>query len=178
MKNTKNNTSYINSKVLLGLVIIFATSFTLSAQPYKGKQCPKQGMENKHRGPLAGIPSVTEEQKAEVKELFLEHKKQAQITRLDLEQKRLDLKKLTMTDKSNSKAIDTKIDEIFALKASQAKLRNKLHNDIRNVLNDEQKAVFDMKVQRHAHHLKKGKRMAHATHGKHKHKAKRMQPGK
>jgi hypothetical protein len=63
----------------------------------------------------------------------------------ELAKQKLDLKALMMEQKSG-KPVDAKIDEIFKIKARILKECLANCNTIRNLLNDEQKKHFDLKI--------------------------------
>ncbi len=105
------------------------------------------------------IPDLTEDQKENIKSIRLSAMKDMKPLRNELGEKEARFKTLNSADKPDMDAINKQIDEIAALKASISKREIKAQQDIRALLNDEQKMAFDMhrekrmqKVKHKAHH--------------------------
>lgn len=140
MKTSKN---YIR---LMLVAVMAITTIGLQAQPGPNPEGPKgpRGMQEKHRGNF--IPDLTEDQKAQMKELHIANKKETSMLMLDIEEKRIQLKKLLAVESPDMKAVENKLDEIFELKKKAALLKIKNHQEVRNLLTDDQKVVLDMKM--------------------------------
>lgn len=91
------------------------------------------------------IPNLTAEQKAKIQKLHIEGQKKMISLKAELKKQELDLKALLMEQKSG-KEVDAKIDEIFKIKARILKECLGNCNAIRNLLTDEQKKHFDLKI--------------------------------
>lgn len=91
------------------------------------------------------IPNLTAEQKAKIQKLHIEGQKQMISLNAEIEKQELDLKALLM-EKKSGKEVDAKIDEIFKIKAQLLKNCLANCNAVRNLLTDEQKKHFDLKV--------------------------------
>ena len=129
--------------VLAGLVLITLSTLSLQAQPMREKGSGEgpgygQGFHQGNMDPLSCITDLTDEQKAKMQPIMENHHKECLGIRLDIEEKEIQLKRLKIADDFNEKAIDQKIDEIYALKASLDKKRVALHNEMAKVLTPEQ----------------------------------------
>ena len=91
------------------------------------------------------IPNLTAEQKAKIQKLHIEGQKNMISLNAELKKQELDLKALLMEQKSG-KEVDAKIDDIFKIKARILKECLANCNAVRNLLNDEQKKHFDLKL--------------------------------
>ncbi len=91
------------------------------------------------------IPNLTADQKAKIQKLHFEGQKKMISLKAELEKQKLELKALLMEQKSG-KEMDAKIDEIFKIKAQILKECLANCNAIRNLLTDEQKKHFDLKL--------------------------------
>jgi len=94
-------------------------------------------------GDCKGIPGLTKEQQDKIEKSKLNMERQ--IIPLDNQkgEKQAHLKTLNADDNADQTAIDKTIDEIAALDAKIAKLHNKHLQEVRSLLNNEQKVFFD-----------------------------------
>ncbi len=92
---------------------------------------------------INAILNLTDEQEAAMKDLRLKHMNESLPIRNKLQELRAKLQTLRTADKVDMKAINNTIDEMAELRAKQAKLRETHHQDIRNLLTDEQRIIFD-----------------------------------
>ncbi len=133
--------------VTMVLSLMLSGSFLL-AQPMPGAR----GMH--HPGMMRGdgppgammfknIPNLTEEQKEQIKALRLDMMKKALPIRNTIGEKRARLRTLQTQASVNMKEVNALIDEIAGLKARIAKMRAAKRQQIRNLLTDEQRIVFD-----------------------------------
>lgn len=109
------------------------------------KTCKKDHNCDKN-GPLGFIPNLTEEQKSKIKELHLNLKKEVILLKNQIGEKEAHLKTITMVDKVDMGEVNKTIDETYALKASLAKKRSAFHQEVRALLNNEQRIIFDSKA--------------------------------
>jgi hypothetical protein len=124
------------SMMLVTIFVVVVLSLPMMAQgkcQVKGGQCCDQ------------IPNLTAAQKAKIQKLHIECQKKMISLQAELAKQKLDLKALMMEQKSG-KPVDAKIDEIFKIKARILKECLANCNAIRNLLNDEQKKHFDLKI--------------------------------
>jgi len=88
---------------------------------------------------------LNENQKAQAQTFFTEMKKTTNPLRLEIQKKQLEIDKLMMTDNVDEKTIFAKVDELARLQADMQKARLKSKIQLRSILTDEQKVMFDSK---------------------------------
>ena len=147
-------------KIGILTLMLFAFSYFSFAQEHKctGKgmgtekvavekgNCHGDGMQmEKGQGKCMNmLPGLTEDQKKqmEAKKLVLQ-KEMMQLDNL-IGEKKAKLRTLETADKADLAAINTTIDEMMQLKAEKMKKHAAHRQDIRKILNDEQRMIFDM----------------------------------
>ncbi|MCX6232835.1 MAG: Spy/CpxP family protein refolding chaperone [Bacteroidetes bacterium] len=154
-------TKQIFSIILLMLIGMQISSF---AQDAKMKEQPlvnhpyQQGQgEMKNLPPLPplpppvlpGIPNLTKEQSEKIKKLQLE----LALNKFPLEnivrEKEAGLQTISTVKSPDMKAIEKQIEEIGAIKIQLAKLQASHDQDIRKILDDEQRLIFDKRPPMH-----------------------------
>lgn len=91
-----------------------------------------------------GIPNLTDDQKAKIDVLKLDHKKKMLDINNQINEKEAHLITVTTGDKSNKDEAYKTIDEISVLRAIKEKLKLDHKLAVRALLTDEQKVWFDM----------------------------------
>ena len=129
--------------MLTAFVIVSLSTFSVNAQQGKnaGKgngACNKTGYCQAQKGPMGFVDNLTDDQKAKFEVAFKNHREENQLVRLDIQEKEIELKKMEISDSQNQKAMDQKIDEIYALKATLDKNRIKFHNELAKFLTEDQ----------------------------------------
>lgn len=119
---------------------IFLSAITMSAVAQQtGSKCPKgAGNQTCHR-----IPNLSDEQDAQITKLRTEHLKVMNAYKADLSILKAELKKLEIAESPDQRAMDSKIDEIFAVKTKMAKQASQHRQTVRGLLTDDQKIFFD-----------------------------------
>lgn len=139
------------------LTLIFTVALVTSsiAQPVTGN--PKNGKITNPDRPrfeqrqypgdrfdrMAAQLELTDDQKTKIDALQTPHLKKMTTYRNQLDEKQAQLKTLTMADKPDSKKINTLVDEIGGIKASQQKDQIAHRLSIRELLNEDQRVKFD-----------------------------------
>jgi Spy/CpxP family protein refolding chaperone len=135
----------VNRKDLLTTVFVafLLTSFAFS-------------QENKNTVEKAkcDIPGLTADQKAKIDELRIPHMKIMNNYKAELAKLEAELNQLEIADNVDMKKIDSKIDEIFKVKADMAKERSKHQQAVRTLLTPEQKVIFDTHAGKGRNHNK------------------------
>lgn len=125
--------------VMLGLTMGLASA---QNAPHKGF-----GMKEDIQGkkPYHGemIPGLTEDQKAKIKDLRIAFMKEIQPIHNQMGELKAKQKSLTSVDKPDMKAINSNIDEITKLQNQLMKATVNHRMQVRNLLTDEQKLIFD-----------------------------------
>lgn len=89
------------------------------------------------------LPGITSEQIEKIDALRLKNMKENQQLRNELGEKRARMRTLSSADNPDMKAIEKLIDEMSAIRAKMHKNMARTHQEIRNVLTEEQRVMFD-----------------------------------
>jgi Spy/CpxP family protein refolding chaperone len=123
----------IKSKIGLMLILIFIGGAAMNAQPGKGK--------------LRGIPGLSEDQKAQIHKLRISHLKDVQPIQNQIRENRAHFKTLMTAENPDMSAINKSIDEFGSLRNQLMKKQASHIQDVRKLLNDEQRIAFDRKIE-------------------------------
>jgi Spy/CpxP family protein refolding chaperone len=138
----------IKSKHMM-MLIIASLILTGSAFAQQGKM-HAEGMEKQHMSGMGHekhmpmIPDMTEQQKEQMEQLRTEHLKIMLPLQNQLQEKKAQLHTLSTAEKVNMNVINKKIEEIGELKIKLMKEREAHCQDIRKLLTEEQRLMFDM----------------------------------
>lgn len=91
---------------------------------------------------MAGL-NLSEEQQTKLVELRNKNMKEMLPIRNELQEKRAHLRTLTTAENINQKEIDKVVDEITALTSKQLKTRIAHQQEVRSILTDDQRVLFD-----------------------------------
>ena len=125
--------------VMVSLMLISVNTFAQKGNGNgkgNGHMADGSGIENR-------IPDLTEKQKADIKKIQLDGKKEMLPITNALGEKRAELQTLRTAEKPDQKAIDAKVKEIGDLRTQMMTLREKRVQSIRSILTDDQKIIFD-----------------------------------
>ncbi len=112
-----------------------------------------QSQANCHEHNKSKIPNLTEEQKTQIDAINLKYKKEVLPLHNEIREMRAKITTLTTQDKVNLEEVYALIDAIALKHAEIEKKRTAKHNDIRNLLTEEQRVVFDMhQTKNHSNH--------------------------
>ena len=141
----KGNRFYLSIIVLLSFVLM------AFAQPGQGRG---EGRRWSDDGPgfkekCMNLPNLTDEQKEKMQQLRTENMKIMLEKRNLVHEKMAKLQTLQTADKADMKAINALIDEIAVVKADMAKQHAAHRQQIRNLLTDEQRVIFDSRPHGH-----------------------------
>jgi len=131
-------------KVLNVISGIFLLSLILSSNVLaqnKAGHCSRQ--EGKSFGPHNMIANLSEDQQKKIDALHLKHMKEVTDLKNQIMLKKAELRILETSEKPDKASIDKKIDEIMALKTQIAKKHAALKQEIRALLTEEQRIIFD-----------------------------------
>jgi len=154
--------------ILFVLSIILFNTCTFAQQDDEQKPPPPPGQENEHFGPphmmippmqQAGhfpeIPDLTEEQKEKIKELEINFMKEALPIKNQIGEREAHLRTLSTDEEADMNAINSIIEEIGELNILLMKKQAAKHQEIRKILNEDQRIIFDLGPQHHEKHPKK-----------------------
>ena len=141
------NTKKINTKAFVMLLAIFA--FTASfAQQTEKKIIIEKKDHHKMKFEESGlpIPNLTDKQKEDIKKIHIKTKAEIMKLHAQIEVKEAQINALKLEDNYDLKKIDQLIDEKVKLKADIAKKHVRAEQDIKKLLDDEQKMAFNMMI--------------------------------
>lgn len=128
------------SKISAMLMLILGIVFSSTAQQRTGAPQQKRQMKfEKHEM----LPDLTDAQKDQMKAVRIKTMKSVQPLRNQLMEKRARLNTLSSADKVDMKAINKQIDEMSTLKASMQKVRAASKQEVRSILTEDQRVIFD-----------------------------------
>jgi Spy/CpxP family protein refolding chaperone len=153
--------TYLISAIALSLAL--GSTKSILAQPANNGEMKKQESHKEMQNRHGGIPNLTDDQKTKIKALHLASFKVAEPLRNQLGELKAKQKTLATADKPDMKAIDANIDEITKVTNQLMKNRASFHQQVRALLNDEQKMWFD------THPMHKGHGMRDHEKGRMKH---------
>lgn len=139
--------------VLLIAALLLVSGSAFAQPPGQGpegaeRQCPRE------HGMM--IPDLTEAQREQMKELRIEHMKALQQLRNQMGEKKARLRTLSTGDKVSMTEINSVIEDIGRMRTQMMKLRAQHRQDIRKLLTDEQRVIFDahkpLHQDEHRHH--------------------------
>ena len=107
----------------------------------------KHGKKGKHRSMLADIPDLTEEQKAQMKEIKKASRESMKPQHEELRAVREKLGALKSADNPDMKSINQLIDNKHVLEAEMDKAKMATHLKALSVLNPEQRKAFKLKME-------------------------------
>ncbi len=131
------------------LVVMLAVAFSSTAQQKQGSPQQKKQMKFEHHQML---PDLTDAQKDQMKAIHIKGMKATQPLKNAIMEKRAHLNTLSSADKADIKAINKQIDDISVLQASIKKVRAANKQEIRSLLTDEQRVIFDARRGGFSHH--------------------------
>lgn len=146
-------------KRLLTLAIALSTLFaaeSLMAQKSgqrgwnQANALPVPGFQQQNAGPriFALIPDLTEDQKEKITDLHIKTQKAVLEHQDNLAKLQIDKRAAMRDSDPNLKKINTLIDKMSAERVTIQKLRAENHLNVRNVLTEDQQAVFDTMMPR------------------------------
>jgi Spy/CpxP family protein refolding chaperone len=140
----------IQKSTLLFIAALFAVTSGITYA-----QCPKNA--GKDKMPMHGektpghtmIPDLTDSQKDKMKTLHFDHMKALQPLQNEIGEKQARLRTLQTADKVNMSEINVVIEDIGSLRTKIMKMKAAHHQEIRSLLTEEQRVIFDAHQPRH-----------------------------
>ena len=136
---------FLNTLVLASLLIVFS-AINLSAQNPKSNKAhmkAKRARMEQQDSQRQGIPNLTEEQRDKIKEIRINFKQASQELTNEIQELEAKLHSLKTVEKPDMKAVYAQIDKISVIKVKLEKKRADMEQDIRKLLDKEQKLFFD-----------------------------------
>jgi Spy/CpxP family protein refolding chaperone len=144
--NTQNVSIMKNLKIKYAFaffLIVFGLSNIANAQHHKfGPH--EDGMAKKdHHERNMNIPDLSDEQKEKIKGMMVESRKKIQPIENELGEKGAKLHTLSTSESPERKALESLTKEIGSLQTEILLIRTLHKQDVRSILNEEQRLVFD-----------------------------------
>lgn len=132
-------------------LLLSTASLNLMAQNEQGDESREQHRKHwrSHRGSPDGqskmlnIPGLTDEQKAEIEKIRLQTQKEALPIRNGMREKRARLNTLSTAEKADMNEINKVVEQIGDLQTQLMKKRETAKQQVRSLLNEDQKLFFD-----------------------------------
>lgn len=119
------------------IALLMGTSFAQDAAP------SKEMRQGKHQAMLEELPDLTENQKAQIKDIREESREKMKPQREEMKKLRSKMMELKSAEKPDQEQINKLIDEQAKLKAQMEKTRTASELKVRELLTPEQRKVFD-----------------------------------
>ncbi len=141
----------INTLLIIALLSVPALAQPQGYGPHQGNS-PSQGGhmspsmsqgERNLEAVMAQKLGLSNEQKDQMKAIKLNKQKEMLPLKNTLGEKEAKLKTLQTASSADMKAINTQLDEIGALKVKMAKIKASGHQEVRKLLTDDQRVMFD-----------------------------------
>jgi len=135
-------------KVFISTIMIASIAVSsLLAQPGNGKQGMrgegKRAMGDPAKRVIMQIPDLSEQQKSAIQKKAMETRKDILPLRNEMNEKRAHLQTLRTQESADLDAIHSTIEAIGELRITIAKERATMHQDVRQILNEEQRVWLD-----------------------------------
>ncbi len=158
--------------VIVALLLLFGTGLSYGQKVKQNKDndpCPyaeKQHCKgDRHHG--SKIPDLTEEQEEKMKSFHLEFGQNVLPVKNEIKEKEANLVSLKTAKNVDMAAINSQIEAIGMLKVQLEKKHAELEQEIRKILNDEQRLFFDMHLGEKGPQFKNKKMMKKRHHCRH-----------
>lgn len=154
----------MNRKIIIMVLasILVTLQLGVNAQKFNRGQRdadnrPRQDMQKMNKGQMDAtcLPGLTDEQKEKAKTFKVEFLKKITPYQDQIAEKRAHVRSLSNQENPEMDKINSTIDEISDLRAEIMKAKAAHHQDIRNILTEEQRILFDSK-RHHRSHQKGG----------------------
>jgi len=143
MKKGKLFIGFLIVALIVPVALIFAQQ---QMQRERAPQQRHQGQRMEMHGTM-GL-DLSEAQQEKIKELHLKTQKEAIQPNNQLNENRAKMRTLSTADKPDMKAINSLIDESAKVQADLQKMRAANHQEVRAMLTDEQRIIFDSNPRR------------------------------
>lgn len=130
----------LSTILLMGMMMLGLNSY---AQPGQGMKKMDGSCCQKGDAKCMEIPNLTDDQKAKIETMKVANQKEMLTFKNQMGELKAKERTLATAEKPDTKAINANIDEITKLQNQMMKKRAQHHQDVRALLNDEQKLWFD-----------------------------------
>jgi Spy/CpxP family protein refolding chaperone len=134
------------NRIVVVALLMFPITAVMAQQRVNGSKGDVQRDQFQKRdgsGMAMAIPDLTEEQQGKIKELHMDLMKESLPIRNQIGENSAKMRTLETAETPDMKVIEKLIDESAKLEASLEKKRAANHQEIRKLLTDEQRVIFD-----------------------------------
>lgn len=159
-------TQNLKKVAVLAIAVIMIAGTNLYAQG--GRNYSEQGKGFNQDQACQMIPDLTEDQETKIQALRLDHMKEMTAFRNQMNELKAKKQSLMTSDNTDMKDLNATIDQITGVHNKMMKASAKHHQDVRNLLTDEQKVYFDSRPMRgHGHGKGMGNGEGYGREGRH-----------
>lgn len=141
--------------VLLSLLLVGMTGTALAQQPpdrvMKKERMEKMREMRQHHDRMPRIPDLTDQQKEQIKDIMLTTRQAVLPLQNQMREKAARLKTLRTAEKVDMEAVNSVIEEIGDIRTQIMKTRVASEQEIRELLTEEQRVIFDSRSMRRKH---------------------------
>ncbi len=134
--------SKLNVLSLMAAVILMSFSYQANSQMNGKGQGPGWNQKNM-QGMHCNLPNLTEDQQNKMNKMRTANMKEMLQFRNTMAEKKAHLNTLRTADKADMNAINKLIDEMGAMKITMMKKREAHRQEVRKILTEEQRVIFD-----------------------------------
>ena len=156
-------TQRIKTAAVLAIAVLMFAGSNLYAQ--RGKNYSNQGKGMRQNQSCMMLPDLTEEQQNKIEALRLDHLKDMNTFRNQMNELRAKKQTLQTSDNVNLNEINTIIDQMTGIHNKMMKTSAKHRQDVRSQLTDEQKVYFDSRPMKGHRNNKSARRGAGSGRG-------------
>lgn len=134
-------------KTVLVLVLVGGLAMPSLAQQRSNRMMQDRPMQfHRQGGQMMNLPDLTDEQRTQIRNIMLNTRKEMLPIQNELREKQAQLRTLTTGENIDMEAANTVIEEIGALRTKMMKNRITSRQEIRNLLTEEQRIIFDSRT--------------------------------
>ena len=138
--------------VAIALTLFGLTGITLAQQGARKNNSDRMEKmrEQRQQGKwMSAIPDLTDQQKEQVREVMMETRKEMLPLQNQMREKRALLRTLRTAENADMNAVNTMAEEISGIRAEMMKTRLASEQEIRALLTEDQRIIFDSRRQMH-----------------------------
>jgi len=144
----KTTNQILSLFIMMSFMLFGINNITAQTSAKAGGKCEQKCTKSMNKGQgtgQMGIPDLTPEQEKKIDELKTKLQKDILPIKLQLQEKKAHLKVLESAETIQLTAINATIDEITLLENKKMKLKAQYRQDIRSLLTEKQRLVYDTK---------------------------------
>ena len=134
-------------KTVLVVALVGGLAMSSLAQQQSNRMMQDRPMQfHSQGGQMMNLPGLTDEQRTQIRDIMLNTRKEMLPIQNELREKQAQLRTLTTGDNIDMETANTVIEEIGALRTKMMKNRIASRQEVRNLLTEEQRIIFDSRT--------------------------------